>query len=106
MAKYMIQATYTTEGAKGVQANGGTSRREAVESTVKSVGGELECFYFAFGEHDAHVIADLPDNEAAAAVALTVAASGGAQPTTTVLLTPEEMDAAAKRSVDYTAPGS
>jgi uncharacterized protein with GYD domain len=106
MAKYLIQATYTTEGAKGVQAKGGTSRREAVENTVKSVGGELECFYFGFGEHDAHVIVDLPDNEAAAAVALTVAAAGGAEPRTTVLLTPDEMDEAAKRSVDYAAPGS
>jgi len=106
MAKYLIQAAYTAEGAKGVQTKGGTSRRDVVESTVKSVEGELECFYFGFGEHDAFVIADLPDNEAAAAVALTVAAAGGAKPTTTVLLTPEEMDAAAKRSVDYAAPGS
>jgi uncharacterized protein with GYD domain len=106
MSKYLIQATYTAEGAKGVQAKGGTSRREAVENTVKSVDGELECFYFGFGEHDAHVIVDLPDNEAAAAVALTVAAAGGAEPRTTVLLTPEEMDEAAKRSVDYATPGS
>ena len=106
MSKYLIQATYTSEGAKGVRDKGGTSRREAVEGTVKSVGGELECFYFGFGDHDAHVIVDLPDNEAAAAVALTVAAAGSAAPKTTVLLTPEEVDEAAKRSVDYAAPGS
>jgi uncharacterized protein with GYD domain len=106
MAKYLIQASYTAEGAKGVQAKGGTSRREAVESALESVGGELECFYFGFGEHDAHVIVDLPDNQAAAAVALSVAAGGGAEARTTVLLTPDEMDEAAKRSVDYAAPGS
>jgi uncharacterized protein with GYD domain len=106
MSKYLIQATYTTEGAKGVRDQGGTSRREAVESTVKSVGGELESFYFGFGEFDAYVTVDLPDNEAAAAVALTVAAAGGAAPRTIVLMTPEQVDEAAKRSVDYAAPGS
>jgi uncharacterized protein with GYD domain len=106
MPKYLFQSSYTAEGAKGVQDKGGSSRRDAVETTVKSVGGELECFYFGFGEHDAHVIADLPGNEAAAAVALTVAAAGAAAPTTTVLLTPEEVDEAAKLSVDYAAPGS
>ncbi len=40
--------------------------------TVESVGGRLERFYFAFGDHDAFVIADLPDNESATAVALAI----------------------------------
>ena len=48
---------------------------------------------------------DLPDNESAAAVALTVNAAGGATVKTVVLLTPEEVDAAGKRSVDYRPPG-
>ena len=50
--------------------------------------------------------ADLPDNEAAAAVAMTVNASGGATVSTVVLLTPEQVDEAAKRSVDYRPPGA
>ena len=106
MPKYLIEANYTLDGAKGVQSSGGTSRREAVAAVCESVGGQLESFHFAFGESDAYVIADIPDNEAAAAVALTVNASGGATTRTTVLLTPEEVDAAAKRSVDYRPPGS
>ena len=106
MPKYLIEASYTLEGVKGVQRSGGSARREAVEQVAKSVGGQLESFYFAFGDRDAHVIADLPDNESAAAVALTVNASGGATVKTTVLLTPEEVDAAAKRSVDYRPPGA
>jgi uncharacterized protein with GYD domain len=105
MPKYLIQASYTLDGVKGVQSQGGSSRRDAVARAVEGVGGSLESFYFAFGDADAYVTVELPDNEAAAAVALTVNAAGGATTTTTVLLTPEEVDGAAQRSVDYRAPG-
>jgi len=71
----------------------------------RSVGGELEAFYFGFGDEDAYVIADMPDNVAAAALALAVNASGAVATKTVVLLTVEEVDEAAKRSVDYRPPG-
>jgi uncharacterized protein with GYD domain len=106
MPKFLFEAMYTQDGVKGVQGAGGSSRRDAVADLAKSVGGELESFHFAFGERDAYVIVDLPDNETAAAVALTVNASGGANVKTTVLLTPEEVDAAAQRSADYRPPGA
>lgn len=109
MPKYLIEASYTHEGVEGVRTKGGSSRRDAVVETAKSVGGELEAFYFAFGDYDAVVLLDLPDNEAAAAVALSVASAGGATTKTTVLLTPEQVDDAAKRSidaVDYRPPGT
>jgi uncharacterized protein with GYD domain len=106
MPKFLIEASYSVEGVKGVQAKGGSSRRDAVAAVADSVGGTLESFYFAFGDRDAYVVVDLPDNEAAAAVALTVNAAGGATAKTTVLLTPEEVDAAAQRSVEYRAPGA
>ena len=105
MPKYLIEASYTLEGIKGVQSAGGSSRRDAVAAVAESVGGKLESFHFGFGDRDAYVIVDLPDNESATAVALTVNASGAATVKTTVLLTPEEVDAAAKRSVDYRPPG-
>ena len=106
MPKFLIEASYTTDGARGVQSGGGTSRSDAVAKVAESVGGSLESFHFAFGDSDAYVIVDLPDNEAAAAVALTVNASGAVTTKTVVLLTPDEVDAAAKRSVEYRAPGS
>ena len=106
MSKFLFEASYTTDGIKGVQSAGGSSRRDAVAQVAESVGGKLESFYFAFGERDAYVVVELPDNESAAAVALTVNASGGATVKTVVLLTPEEVDDAAKRSVDYKPPGS
>jgi uncharacterized protein with GYD domain len=106
MPKYLITARYTTAGVEGVRSKGGTSRQEAVADLARSVGGSLDGFYFGFGEEDAYVIVDLPDNEAAAAVALTVNAAGGASTRTTVLLTPDQVDEAAKRSADYRPPGS
>jgi uncharacterized protein with GYD domain len=106
MSKFLFEASYTTEGIQGVQSAGGSSRRDAVAQVAESVGGKLESFYFAFGEQDAYVVVELPDNESAAAVALTVNAAGGATVKTVVLLTPDEVDGAAKRSVDYRPPGS
>jgi uncharacterized protein with GYD domain len=105
MPKYLIQASYTVRGEEGVRSKGGTDRRDAVAATMRSVGGELECLYFAFGEHDAIAIVDLPDDEAAAAVSLIENAAGGATIKTTVLLTPEQVDEAAGRAVSYRPPG-
>ena len=105
MAKYLWQGSYTTEGTKGLLKDGGSKRRAAAEAALKSVGGKLEAFYYAFGESDVYAIADIPDNVSVAAAALTVNASGAAVVRTTVLLTPEEVDAAVKKSVKYKAPG-
>ena len=106
MAKFLIVASYTSPGVKGVIAKGGTARREAVEKMVADLGGHVESFYFAFGEGDAFVTVDLPDNVGAAALGMAVGASGMATTRTTVLLTPEEIDRAAGVSVNYAPPGS
>jgi uncharacterized protein with GYD domain len=106
MPKYMIEASYSPEGVEGVKTKGGTSRRDAVAEMTESLGGRLESFHFAFGDPDAYVIVELPNNEAAAAVALSVNAAGAVKAKTAVLLTPEEVDAAGKLSVGYRPPGS
>jgi uncharacterized protein with GYD domain len=105
MPKYLVQASYVGEGLKGLLKEGGSSRRATVENVIKGMGGTLESFYFAFGEDDVLGIADLPDNEAAAAFSLAVNASGAIKARTTVLMTPEEVDDAAKRTVNYRPPG-
>ncbi len=105
MPKYLIQASYTAEGAKGLIKDGGTKRRETVKGVIEGLGGKLEAFYYAFGEDDVIVIADLPDHAAAAAISVTVGATGTVGCKTTVLLTPGEMDEAMQRSVSYTPPG-
>ena len=105
MAKYLVQGNYVGEGIKGVLKEGGTSRRAALEKAVKSLGGTAEAFYYAFGDSDAYLIADLPDNASAAALALMMNASGTVVVKTTVLMTPEELDAAARKTPNYRPPG-
>jgi uncharacterized protein with GYD domain len=107
MPKYLIKASYTVEGTKGlIKGGGGTARRAAVQQTMQSVGGKLEAFYYALGDDDAYVLVDAPDNVTAAAVSLAVNAAGGASVKTVALLTPEEIDQAAKKTISYRAPGS
>lgn len=106
MPKFLVKARYTAEGARGVQNAGGSSRRDAIARMAEGLGGSLESFYFAFGETDAYVTLDMPDNRAAAAAAIAVGASGAAGSEVVVLLTPEDVDAAAGLSVDYRPPGS
>ena len=106
MAKFLWQVSYTTQGVQGVVKEGGSSRRAMVNDLVAGLGGTLEAFYYAFGDDDVYVIADLPDNVTAAAVSLAVGASGGARLRTVALVTPEEIDAATQKAVAYRAPGA
>lgn len=106
MAKVMWHGSYTVDGIKGLLKEGGTGRRKAVEQLVASAGGKLEALYWAFGENDVYVIADLPDNATAAAVSLAVAGVGAVRINTVTLLTAEEMDTATKKSVTYRPPGA
>jgi uncharacterized protein with GYD domain len=105
MPKYLIKASYTQAGAKGVAGEGGSSRRDAVKAVCDSVGGSLESFYFAFGEVDVYTVVDLPDEEAAIAIAIAVNGSGGATIETVPLVAPETVDAAAKREVSFRPAG-
>ena len=106
MKKYLIKASYTADGVKGLLKVGGTNRKQAVEKTITDLGGKLEAFYFAFGDHHSYVIVEVPDDATMAAFAMTVNASGFAVISATTLLTPEEMDQATKVSVHYRTPGS
>jgi uncharacterized protein with GYD domain len=105
MAKYLLTASYTAEGAKGLMKDGGTKRRQAAEQAIKSSGGTLEAFYFAFGDSDAFVIIDAPDHATVAAASVAINASGAVKTKTVVLLTPEEIDQAIKKGTTYRAPG-
>jgi len=105
MAKYLFEGHYNAEGAKGLAREGGSTRRAAVAKMTEGMGGKLEAFYYAFGDVDVYVIVDLPDNVSAAAFALAVNQSGAVTGKTVALLSPEDMDKAGKKSVEYRPPG-
>lgn len=105
MGKYMIKVSYSVEGAQGLIEEGGSSRKAMVAKMLEQMGGSLESFYFSFGEDDAYVIVDVPDNVSTLAVSLAVNAAGGAGLATIPLITPEEMDEACKKTVSYRPPG-
>jgi len=105
MPKYLIQASYTTEGIQGLVRDSASGRRADVQSAVKTLGGKVEAFYYSFGADDVVMILDLPDNVTAAAVGLTTAGTGAVRVRTTPLLTVEEVDQALEVQMQYRAPG-
>ncbi len=105
MPKYLIKACYNAEGTKALQKEGGTARRAAVEKAITKLGGKMEVFYYAYGDTDVYVIADLPDASAAIAMSLAVNSSGVTTTSTVPLIQPEEIDAALKKNVAYRPPG-
>jgi uncharacterized protein with GYD domain len=106
MGKYLFKVSLSPEGLAGVLKEGGLARRDMATRALQSVGGSLEAFYFAFGATDVYVIADLPDDETAAAFAMTVSSSGRLALETVVLITPETIDAARTKEVDFRPPGA
>jgi uncharacterized protein with GYD domain len=106
MAKYMIKASYSPEGIKGVMAKGGSARADAIEKLASGVGGSVEAVYFSFGSDDLFAIIEAPGHEAMAAIAGTVSQTGAlSKYETVVLLTPAQIDEAANMTVAYTPPG-
>jgi uncharacterized protein with GYD domain len=107
MSKYLIQASYTADGLKGLQKDKASGRKAAVASAIESLGGKLEATYYCFGEYDVLVIVDLPNNIAASSLSLSlsVSASGLVRTKTTPLLTVEEVDKALAKTSNYRAPG-
>jgi uncharacterized protein with GYD domain len=106
MATFLVTGNYTPEGAKGLLKDGGSKRVEAVKSMVGQLGGTVEAFYYAFGESDVVLIVDVPDNVTAAAISMAVNSTGLVEIMLTALITAEEVDAAAKKTVGYRAPGT
>ena len=104
MSKYLMQGSYTGEGAKALLRDGGTARKAAVEAALKSQGCTLESLYFALGDTDVFCIVDAPDNATVAGVSMATGALGAVQLKTTVLLTAQEIDAASKKGAAYRPP--
>lgn len=105
MTKYLFQATYTADGLKGLEKDKPSGRKTALSKAVESAGGKLEAFYFALGDKDWILLADMPDNTSAAAFSLAVSKSGLLHTTTMPLMDVAEAEKALRTTIAFQAPG-
>lgn len=106
MPRYLITANYTAEGTKGLLVEGGSGRKASIEKALQGMGGTLEAMYYAYGDADVILIADLPDAVSGIALSLAANASGTVNVKTTPLITVAELDAACKKSVAFRPAGA
>jgi uncharacterized protein with GYD domain len=106
MPKFLVEATYTAEGHKGLATDKASGRKAAITTAVKKLGGKLEAIYFCLGDNDVILICDMPDHISAMAIGNAACASGMARTKSTVLLTVAEADEALSKTVAYRAPGA
>jgi uncharacterized protein with GYD domain len=104
--RYLITASYTAEGTRGLLTEGGSGRKAAIEKTLQGLGGRLEAMYYAYGDPDVVLIADVPDAVSGLALSLAANASGTVRVRTTPLISVEEIDAACKKSTVYRPAGA
>ena len=105
MPKYLVQASYTAEGLRGLQQEGAEGRVRSAHKFAEALGGKCDGFYWALGDDDVIAVFDLPSSVDAAALGLAVSASGVIRAKTTRLLTASETDAALKKSTGFRPPG-
>ena len=107
MPKFLFEAQYSSEGLSGLAADGAAKRQRDVKAAFRSLGGKVESFYFSFGDNDALIIADLPDNAAAAAASIMASATGLATVRTIPLIAVDEADQAIEKAkgARYRPPG-
>ena len=105
MSKFLIEASYTAEGLKGLQKDKASGRLEALTKAVQSLSGKVDSMHFALGDDDVIAIVDFADIQAAAALSAAVALTGLVRMRTTSLLTVVEMDQALARNAAYRGPG-
>jgi uncharacterized protein with GYD domain len=90
MPFFLHQVSYTPEAWARLIANP-QDRFEAVRAPIEKLGGKIQTSYFAFGEHDAVLITEMPDSVSAAAIALAFTAGGALRSAkTTPLMTAAE----------------
>jgi hypothetical protein len=100
------------ESADRARAEGPQTRRPSGcpcifrPELVSSLGGHLVSLDCAFGDDDVYVICELPDDEAAAAAGVRITATGAVTAHTIKLLSPEQIDSAIDRELEYRKPGA
>ena len=81
-------------------------RRDMFAAMFADLSGSMEAFHYGFGGDDLYIIAVLPDDASAVAASMEVAKAGSISFRATVLLSPETVDEARNKTVNYRAPGA
>jgi uncharacterized protein with GYD domain len=98
MANYMIQVAYTADAVAALVKNP-QNRIEVIRPVIEKLGGSLVGAWFAFGEYDVLLIAQMPDNVSAAAFSFAVSAGGATKAIkTTTLMSIEDGIEALKKA--------
>ncbi len=106
MAKYLVNASYTSAGTKGLIKEGGTNRKKLIEGMARKLGGKVEAFYYCFGHSDVIAIIDMPNVSTASAISLGIKSTGAVDIMLTPLIDPEDIDTAAQMTIGYRPPGN
>ena len=108
MAYYLAQVAYTSE-AWATQLQNPGNPLERVQGLFNALGGEVEHFWYAFGEYDVVAIVNLPDNVNMAAGVMAVISGGAvkAAKTTPLMTIDEGIEAMTKAgSLAYQPPSA
>lgn len=107
MPSYLTKFSYTPAAwATLIQSQ--EDRSQVISQFIESVGGKVQRFFYGFGEHDAYIIWNGPDNVSAAALSVKATAGGALKSIdTTALLTVEETLSALQKAsgISYQPPG-
>ena len=106
MPHFLIEASYSAEGLRGLAKDKASGREAAVKTALSSVGGKLISIYYALGEGDVYIVCECPDHVSVAALSLAASSSGLIRTKTTSLLTVEETDRALATKTGFSAPGA
>lgn len=106
MARYLVQASYTSAAAAAFVSNP-QDRVAGLRAVIEKLGGSLESLDFSLGDHDVIAVFSASDDTTAAAVALAINAPGHLKSyKTTRLLSSQEFLAAQQKAhgASYQAP--
>jgi uncharacterized protein with GYD domain len=88
MPTYISFIQYTQQGLQKIKESPG--RLDQAKKAYEAAGGKLKDFYLVMGEYDIVVVADLPNDDAAAKLALSLGAAGNIRTRTSRAFTEAE----------------
>ena len=88
MPTYISLIQYTQQGLQKIKES--PARLDHAKKGYEAAGGKIKDFYLVMGEYDIVVVADLPNDEAAAKLALTLGSAGNIRSRTSRAFTEAE----------------